>query len=65
MGALRILRVATDPNVLGGQYYGRGGFREFKGYPILMESSEQSHGTAVRRRLWDVTQELTGINSPV
>jgi hypothetical protein len=60
MGALPILRAAADPNVLGGQYYGPGGFREFKGSPILVESSEQSHDVAVQRRLWALSEELTG-----
>src|SRR5215467_10420648 len=33
MGALPVLRAATDPGVLGGQYYGPGGFLGARGYP--------------------------------
>src|SRR5688572_2416717 len=33
MGALPTLRAATDPDVLGGQYYGPDGFAEQRGYP--------------------------------
>ena len=35
MGALPVLRAATDPGVLGGQYYGPGGFFGTRGYPEL------------------------------
>src|SRR5256886_4759273 len=35
MGALPALRAATDPGVLGGQYYGPGGFLGARGYPKL------------------------------
>jgi NAD(P)-dependent dehydrogenase (short-subunit alcohol dehydrogenase family) len=65
MGALPILRAATDPGVLGGQYYGPGGPFEARGYPTLAESSGQSHDTAIQRRLWTVSEELTGVTFPV
>ena len=65
MGALPTLRAATDPGVLGGQYYGPGGFFGARGYPKLAESSGQSHDTAIQRRLWTVSEELTGVTFPV
>lgn len=65
MGALPVLRAATDPGVLGGQYYGPGGFFGARGYPKLAESSKQSHDTAIQRRLWTVSEELTGVTFPV
>jgi NAD(P)-dependent dehydrogenase (short-subunit alcohol dehydrogenase family) len=65
MGALPTLRAATDPGVLGGQYYGPGGFFGARGYPKLVESSGQSHDTAIQRRLWTVSEELTGVTFPV
>jgi NAD(P)-dependent dehydrogenase (short-subunit alcohol dehydrogenase family) len=64
MGALPTLRAATDPGVLGGQYYGPGGFLGARGYPKLAESSGQSHDTAIQRRLWTVSEELTGVTYP-
>jgi NAD(P)-dependent dehydrogenase (short-subunit alcohol dehydrogenase family) len=64
MGALPTLRAATDPGVLGGQYYGPGGFFGARGYPKLAHSSGQSHDTAIQRRLWTVSQELTGVTFP-
>ena len=65
MGALPILRAATDPGGIGGQYYGPGRFFGARGYPKLAESSRQSHDTAIQRRLWTVSEELTGVTFPV
>ena len=65
MGALATLRAATDPTVQGGQYYGPEGFRELRGYPKLVESSAQSHDIDIQRRLWAVSEELTGVTYPV
>jgi NAD(P)-dependent dehydrogenase (short-subunit alcohol dehydrogenase family) len=65
MGALPTLRAATDPGVLGGQYYGPDGFGEQRGYPKIVASSEKSHDVAVQRRLWAVSEELTGVVYPV
>jgi NAD(P)-dependent dehydrogenase (short-subunit alcohol dehydrogenase family) len=65
MGALPTLRAATDPTVLGGQYYGPDGFREVRGHPTLVESSTQSHDTDTQRRLWTASEDLTGVTYPV
>jgi NAD(P)-dependent dehydrogenase (short-subunit alcohol dehydrogenase family) len=65
MGALPTLRAATDPGVLGGQYYGPGGIFGTRGYPKLTHSSRQSHDTAIQRRLWTVSEQLTGVTFPV
>ena len=65
MGALPVLRAATDPAVLGGQYYGPRGFFGARGYPKLAESSRRSHDSAIQRRLWTVSEELTGVAFPV
>ena len=65
LGALATLRAATDPAVQGGQYYGPNGFKELRGYPVLVTSSPQSHDTALQARLWSVSEELTGVTYPV
>jgi NAD(P)-dependent dehydrogenase (short-subunit alcohol dehydrogenase family) len=65
IGALPVLRAATDPGVLGGQYYGPGGLLGARGYPELAESSGQSRDTAIQRRLWTASEELTGVTFPV
>jgi NAD(P)-dependent dehydrogenase (short-subunit alcohol dehydrogenase family) len=64
-GALPQLRAATDPAVLGGQYYGPDGFAQMQGYPKLVASSDKSHDIDVQRRLWTVSEELTGVVYPV
>jgi len=65
MGALASLRAATDPGVLGGQYYGPGRLFGTRGYPKLVSSSRQSRDTAIQRRLWTLSEELTGVTFPV
>jgi NAD(P)-dependent dehydrogenase (short-subunit alcohol dehydrogenase family) len=65
MGALPTLRAATDPSVLGGQYYGPDGFGEQRGYPKIVASSEASHDVSAQKRLWTVSEELTRVVSPV
>ncbi|CAG7028344.1 SDR family NAD(P)-dependent oxidoreductase [Mycobacterium avium subsp. paratuberculosis] len=49
----------------GGQYYGPDGFLEQRGRPKLVESSAQSHDEQLQRRLWAVSEELTGVHFPV
>ena len=65
MGALPTLRAATDPAVLGGQYYGPSGRREVRGHPRVVTSSPESYDLAVQQRLWAVSEDLTGVTFPV
>jgi NAD(P)-dependent dehydrogenase (short-subunit alcohol dehydrogenase family) len=65
MGALPTVRAATDPSVLGGQYFGPGGRGEVRGFPQRVSSSADSHDQAVQGRLWSVSEELTGVTFPV
>ena len=60
MGALPTLRAATDQGVIGGQYFGPDGFGEQRGYPKVVASSAASHDIEAQRRLWAVSEELTG-----
>ena len=60
MGAEPTLRAATDPDVRNAQYYGPDGIGEQRGHPKLVESSAQSHNEEIQRRLWTVSEELTG-----
>jgi NAD(P)-dependent dehydrogenase (short-subunit alcohol dehydrogenase family) len=65
MGALPSLRAATDPTVVGGQYYGPGGFRELRGHPTVVASSRRSHDADTQRRLWTISEDLTGVTYPL
>jgi NAD(P)-dependent dehydrogenase (short-subunit alcohol dehydrogenase family) len=64
-GALPILRAATDPAALGGQYYGPAGPGGYRGRPQVVASSPQSYDAAIQRRLWAVSEELTAVKFPV
>jgi NAD(P)-dependent dehydrogenase (short-subunit alcohol dehydrogenase family) len=64
-GALPTLRAATDPDAHGGQYYGPDGIGEIKGNPKVVASSARSHDEDIQRRLWTVSEELTGVTYPV
>jgi NAD(P)-dependent dehydrogenase (short-subunit alcohol dehydrogenase family) len=62
MGALATLRAATDPAARGGEYYGPPGKRQYTGFPERVESSERSHDAADQRRLWQESEQLTGVS---
>ncbi len=61
MGALPVLYAATRPEIKGGEYVGPDGFLGQHGYPHLARSSKSSHNEALARRLWEVSEKLTGI----
>jgi NAD(P)-dependent dehydrogenase (short-subunit alcohol dehydrogenase family) len=65
MGALPQLRAATDPGVIGGQYFGPDGFGEQRGYPVVVASTRVSHDVAAQKRLWTVSEQLTGVTFDV
>ncbi len=65
MGAEPTLRAATDPAAKNAEYYGPGGFQEQRGHPKVVASSPQSHDESIQRRLWTVSEELTGVTFPV
>ncbi|MCF8403910.1 MAG: SDR family NAD(P)-dependent oxidoreductase [Bacteroidales bacterium] len=59
-GALPQIRGAVDPEVKGGEYYGP--HKGMKGFPVVTESNEASHNKADAKKLWEVSEKLTGIN---
>jgi len=61
IGAMPTLLAATDPGVQRDDYYGPDGFMEMRGYPIKVGSSAAANDPELARRLWDVSEELTGI----
>ncbi|MDO3400525.1 SDR family NAD(P)-dependent oxidoreductase [Mycolicibacterium neoaurum] len=64
-GALPTLRAATDPGVLGGQYYGPANLAQWRGAPVVVASSDRSYDVALQQRLWTVSEELTGVGFAV
>jgi NAD(P)-dependent dehydrogenase (short-subunit alcohol dehydrogenase family) len=65
MGALPILRAATDPAAVGGSYYGPGGLFEMKGSPRLVRSNKISYDEGIAGRLWSESEQLTGVTYPL
>jgi NAD(P)-dependent dehydrogenase (short-subunit alcohol dehydrogenase family) len=65
MGALPTLRAATDVGVAGGQYFGPGGLGHVRGYPKVVRSSRRSHDVEAQKRLWTVSEKLTGVVYPI
>ena len=61
MGALPILRAATDPTAQSGQYYGPDKPHERSGFPVIVSSSSASHDKEVAHHLWERSEELTGV----
>jgi NAD(P)-dependent dehydrogenase (short-subunit alcohol dehydrogenase family) len=64
-GAQPTLRAALDPAARGGEYYGPASFFECRGRPVRVESSPASHDPHVQRRLWEVSEQLTGVSYPL
>jgi hypothetical protein len=60
VGTLPILRAATDENVNGGEYFGPTKMMEMKGYPELVKSSDKSYDKDLAKKLWEVSEKLTG-----
>jgi protochlorophyllide reductase len=61
MGALPQLYAATAPAVSGGEYYGPDGFLQLSGHPRQVRSSRRSHDREAARRLWEISEKLTGV----
>ncbi|HEY8767331.1 MAG TPA: oxidoreductase [Dehalococcoidia bacterium] len=64
MGALTTLYAATYPGLLGGVYIGPDGFLEQRGYPKQVAAKPTALDKDVARKLWDVSEELTGVHFP-
>jgi NAD(P)-dependent dehydrogenase (short-subunit alcohol dehydrogenase family) len=62
IGALPILRAATDRSLKGGEYVGPTRIMETRGYPEIVKSSDKSYDQLVAKRLWDVSEKLTGVH---
>lgn len=61
-GALPQLYAATAPNVEGGQFFGPSGFQEMRGDVTEVEAVPEAHDPEIGRRLWAVSEELTGVS---
>jgi NAD(P)-dependent dehydrogenase (short-subunit alcohol dehydrogenase family) len=63
-GALSQLYAATDPSAESGHFYGPGGLGELRGYPREVEPVAAARNENTARRLWERSEELTGVSFP-
>jgi NAD(P)-dependent dehydrogenase (short-subunit alcohol dehydrogenase family) len=61
MGALPALYAATQRGLAGGTFIGPDGIAEQRGYPTEATPSGAARDEDVARRLWEVSEELTGV----
>lgn len=61
-GVLPLLYAATASDMTGGDYVGPGGLMNMRGNPEKQRSSDRSYDETTARRLWEVSEELTGVD---
>lgn len=62
MGCLPTLFAATAPEVASGDYIGPEGFAETWGHPKKVGSSARARDADAARRLWEMSEALTGVH---
>jgi NAD(P)-dependent dehydrogenase (short-subunit alcohol dehydrogenase family) len=62
MGALPTLYAATEPGLPGGTYAGPDGLAEQRGHPQAVAPNRAARDEEVARRLWEVSEEMTGVH---
>ena len=65
MGALPTLYAATAPGMVSGMLIGPDGMFDMRGYPEVVVPSKRAQDPTVARRLWRVSEELTGVSFPL
>ena len=60
-GSLGIMRAATDRTLKNGECVGPTIMNGFRGLPKLLASSERSYNEKDANRLWEMSEELTGV----
>ncbi len=61
-GSWPTLYAAVAPEAHGGGYYGPDGIAEIKGTPVEVKAEPQALDTAAGKRLWKVSEQLTGVH---
>ena len=60
-GALPQLYAATAPEVHGADFFGPDGYRALRGHPTRVPPSTYAADPDVAKRLWQVSEEMTGV----
>ena len=62
-GTLPQLYAATHPGLESGEFIGPDGFKEQRGYPQhVTPHNREAYDEGIARRLWEVSEELTGVS---
>ena len=64
-GAHPLLMATTSEEVKSGDYIGPSGIGEWRGTPKITKSSKKSYNEDFAKKLWDISEEITGISFPV
>ena len=62
-GAWPTLYAATQ-DIAGNSYVGPDGFRGVRGHPTLVGRSGAAKDAETARRLWELSEQLTGVSFP-
>jgi NAD(P)-dependent dehydrogenase (short-subunit alcohol dehydrogenase family) len=62
MGTLPTLRAAVDEDAKSGDYFGPKGLMEMRGYPVVVPSNKMAKNEANAKRLWKMSEEMTGVS---
>lgn len=61
MGTLPTLRAAFDTEAKPGDFFGPNGLFGIKGYPVIVKSNKLSHDEIIAKKLWDMSEKMTGV----
>jgi NAD(P)-dependent dehydrogenase (short-subunit alcohol dehydrogenase family) len=61
MGALPSLYAATAPDIPGGSFVGPDAWFELRGHPKIVTAARRAYDEDGSRRLWQLSEELTGV----
>ncbi|MGB1580365.1 MAG: oxidoreductase [Nevskiales bacterium] len=61
-GALPTLYAATEPDIMGGEYIGPRGLFQFYGHPKQVRPKSTALDPDAGARLWQISEELTGVS---
>ena len=64
MGALPILFAATAPGLPNDSFVGPADKWQTRGYPTLVDRTDSAKDSLSARRLWDWSEEITGVSYP-
>ncbi len=64
-GAWPTLLAATGEDVRGGEYYGPSKLAETSGPAVRVKSTRRSHNAKIAQELWDLSVDMTGIDSGI